>query len=37
VRRPIYRSSAGRATAFGAALDPLRAALAAGPPPEPGG
>ena len=28
VRRPIYRASLDRASAYGAALDPLRAALA---------
>jgi len=32
VRRPIYRTSVKRAAAFGAALDPLREALAAAPP-----
>jgi len=31
VRRPIYRTSVKRADAFGAALDPLREALAADP------
>ncbi len=30
VRRPVYRSSVGRAERFGALLDPLRAALAEG-------
>ncbi|MCP3904261.1 MAG: tetratricopeptide repeat protein [Planctomycetes bacterium] len=30
VRKPVYRSSVGRAERFGAHLDPLRAALAAG-------
>ena len=31
VRQPIYRSSVGRAEAFGTRLDPLRAALAQDP------